>query len=241
MYTAGPPEHFTLATSPPRVERRGNATLKCEVKGMDLRHLNSYYWHWRFNEKEIKENERYKMLYSHLPPNVCQQSKGWAVLQIMNISEDDLGQYECALQLSNITLAESDIPLYDVGKHFMRMFNLSILDIITHLASPHFNLPHVSSPLPHQLNSLPYHTSYHLNTPNVTSHIPPFALLYLISPHFTSRHPNSTHLNHHLEPHPTSVNLSSPYPILLHAPHLTLQLNSPYPTRTQFTSQPISP
>ena len=85
---------------------------------MDRRHLNSYYWHWRFNEKEIKENERYKMFYNHLPPNFCQQSKLWAVLQIMNISEGDLGQYECALQLSNITLAVNDIPFYDFGKHF---------------------------------------------------------------------------------------------------------------------------
>lgn len=98
---------------------------------MDHRHLNSYYWHWRFNERKIKENEKYKTFYNHLPPNFCQQSKGWAVLRIVNISEEDLGQYECALQLSNITLAEKDISLYDVGKHFMRIFNLS-WRIITH-------------------------------------------------------------------------------------------------------------
>ena len=91
---------------------------------MDRRHLNSYYWHWRFNGKEIKENERYKMFRSHLPPNFCQQLKGRAVLQIMNISEDDLGQYECALQLYNITLAEKDIPLYHVGKHCVRILIL---------------------------------------------------------------------------------------------------------------------
>ena len=248
MYTAGPPEHFTLTASPPRVVPRRNATLKCEVKGMGQRHLNSYYWHWRFNEKEIKENERYKMIFNHLPPNFCQQSKGWATLEIMNISEDDFGQYECALQLSNITLAEKDIPVYDVGKHIMRIFNLSIFVIISHLASPHFNLPHLSSTLPHQLNSLPYLTFYHLSPLELQishPHIPPFALLHLISPHFTPLHPNSTHLNHlhnlDLEPHPTSVHLSSPYPILLHAPHLTPHLNSPYPSRTQFTSHLLSP
>ena len=124
--TLGPPEHFTLITSPPLVVPRRNATLRCEVHGMDRRHLNSYYWHWRFNKKEIKENERYKMFYNHLPPDFCQQSKVWAVLQIMNISEDDLGQYECALQLSNIILAEKDIALYDVGKHFVRILILEL-------------------------------------------------------------------------------------------------------------------
>ena len=209
---------------------------------MDQRHLNSYYWHWRFNEKEIKENERYKMIFNHLPPNFCQQSKGRAVLQIMNISEDDLGQYECALQLSNITLAEKDIPVYDVGKHFIRIFNISIFVITPHLVPPHFNLPHLSSTLSHQLNSLPYLTFCHLRPPELHiphPHFPPFALLDLISPHFTSLHPNSTHLNHLYnlaqEPHTTSVHLSSPYPILIHAshlaphlaPHLTPQLNSP--------------
>ena len=193
------------------------------------------------------------MFYNHLPPNFCEQSKCWAVLQIINVSEGDLGQYECALQLSNITLAESDIPFYDFGKNFMRIFNISIFDIITHLASPYFNLPHLSSTIPHQMNrgvrirdnwvlstglimwighrkeiriSLrrPIHIinpvdktqlslinstpSYHLNAPNVTSHISPFALLYL-------------HLTLHLTSPYTWLTLPHPDPIYL-SPHLTL-------------------
>jgi len=221
----GPPEHFTVTTSRSQVVPRGNATLKCEVKGKDRRHLNSYYWHWRFNEKEIRENRRYKLFYNHLPPNFCQQSNVWAVLQIMNISEGDLGQYECALQLSNITIAENDISFYDFGKHFLRIFNISIFDIITHFASAHFNLPHRSSTIPYELNSFLSRecSQRHIPHPSVSitlSHITSFHFLtrtQLLStiigaaPYLSSSILSLSHLTSCTSPY-TSPKLQLPHP-----------------------------
>ena len=106
----------TLTTLPPRAEPGGNATLSCEVYGLDYQQLNLYHWQWKFQEVEIKKNTKYNIFYKHQPPKFCQQSKGLAILQITNVSNDDLGQYTCALLLSNTTLTEKNIPFYDIGK-----------------------------------------------------------------------------------------------------------------------------
>ena len=177
------------------------------------------------------------MFYNHLPPNFCQQSNVWAILQIMNISEGDLGQYECALQLSNITLAENDISFYDFGKHFMRIFNISIFDIITNFASLHFNLPHLSSTIPYELNSflsrecsqrhIPHSsvsitsshiTSFHFFAPALNSSQPSFGA----APHLSSSIVSLSHLTSCTSPYASpKLTLPHPYPIHL-TPHLTL-------------------
>ncbi|KAJ7385109.1 hypothetical protein OS493_017477 [Desmophyllum pertusum] len=109
-----PPMFNTLTTLPPRAQPSGNATLRCEVYGLDYRQLNLYHWQWKFQEIEIKKNTKYQIFFKHQPPKFCQQSNGLTILQITNVSKDDLGQYTCALQLSNTTLTEKDIPFYEI-------------------------------------------------------------------------------------------------------------------------------
>ncbi|KAJ7350185.1 Inactive tyrosine-protein kinase 7 [Desmophyllum pertusum] len=121
-----PPMFSTLTTLPPRAEPGGNAILRCEVYGLDHQKIYLYHWQWKFQEVEIKKNTKYTIFYRHQPPKICQQSKYSTILQIKNVSNDDLGQYTCALQLSNTTLTEKNIPFYDFAtddrKH---IFNLS--------------------------------------------------------------------------------------------------------------------
>lgn len=116
LYIVGPPESFTLMALSPRVSPNGIATLRCDVEGLDQRQLHSYHWQWKFQERYIKENSKYKVSFKYLPCNLCQQSEGWIILQIANVSNEDLGQYMCVLQLSNITFAEKDISVYELGK-----------------------------------------------------------------------------------------------------------------------------
>ncbi len=112
----GPPELFKLKALPHGIASSGDATLSCEVDGLDQQKLYSYHWQWKFQEKVIEENEKYKVFYNYQPPNTCQRSRGSVTLHIKNVSKKDLGQYMCVLQLSNITIAEKDIPFYDFGK-----------------------------------------------------------------------------------------------------------------------------
>lgn len=121
LCTVGPPTLFTLTALSPRVESSESessesATLTCEFNSLNHQQFNSYHWQWKFQDREIKENGRYKVFYKRQPPNVCQQSKRLVTLRITNVSKEDLGQYLCALQLSNTTLAEKDVPFYDFGK-----------------------------------------------------------------------------------------------------------------------------
>ena len=112
----GPPERFKIKTLPHRIESGGNATLSCEVNGLDQQKLYTYHWSWKFQERLIKENEKYRVFYHYQPPNICQQSRVSSILHIKNVSKDDLGQYICILQLSNMPLAEKDVPFYEFGK-----------------------------------------------------------------------------------------------------------------------------
>ena len=116
LRNVGPPTHSTLTASYGRVESSLNGTLKCQVNGLDHQQLHIYRWQWKFQDREIYENEKYKMSDSHGPLNFCQQSKGSAVLHINNVSKEDMGQYICVLLLHNLTLAEREIPFYTFGK-----------------------------------------------------------------------------------------------------------------------------
>ena len=171
----------------------GDATFGCEVNGLDQQKLNSYQWQWRFQERVIKENEKYRVFYHYQPPNVCQQSRGSFILQIKNISKEDLGQYICVLQLSNITLAEIEIPFYDFGK-----ISISIIlsaTISSHLISSHLISSHLIS-------------SHLISSHLISSHL---ISSHLISSHLISSHLISSHLiSSHLFPsHPISAQLSS--------------------------------
>ncbi len=112
----GPPDLYELKASPPRIISSRDANLSCNVYGLDQRKLFSYHWQWKFQERVIEENEKYKVFSNYKPPNTCQRSRGSVTLHIKNVSKEDLGQYICVLQLSNISLGEKDIPFYDFGK-----------------------------------------------------------------------------------------------------------------------------
>ncbi|XP_078371996.1 uncharacterized protein LOC144655586 [Oculina patagonica] len=108
-----PPELFKLKALPHQVSSSGDAALSCEVDGLDQQKLYFYHWQWKFHDKVIEENKKYKVFYNYQAPNTCQRSRGSVTLHIRNVSKEDLGQYMCVLQLSNITIAEKEIPFYD--------------------------------------------------------------------------------------------------------------------------------
>jgi len=93
-----------------------NATLSCEVYRLDVQQIGSYHWKWKFHGGEIEEDGKYKIISMHSPPNSCQQTNGLVTLEIANVSKHDLGHYKCGLQMSDIKLAERDIPFYDFGE-----------------------------------------------------------------------------------------------------------------------------
>ena len=148
FFIVGPPELFKLNALPPRILSSGDATLRCEVNGLDQQKLNSYQWQWKFQERVIEENEKYRVFYHYQPPKFCQQSRGSVILHIRNVSNEDLGQYICALQLSNIALAEIEIPFYDFGKFPILSRVSRYLQCLTlfQLTSPHLTSSHLTSP-----------------------------------------------------------------------------------------------
>lgn len=112
----GPPTLYTVTALRPRVGFTANSTLECTVKGLAYPQIHLYRWQWTFQEKEIVANTKYQIFTSYSLPNICEHSKGSAILQINNVSKNDFGQYKCALKLPDVILAEKDISFYDFGK-----------------------------------------------------------------------------------------------------------------------------
>ena len=115
----GPPILPILTALNPEMGSNGNVTLKCEAYRLDHKKRYSYRWKWKLNHGgEIKEHThgKYEKFESYSTPDSCQQSKGLVALQIRNVSSQDLGQYKCGLQLSDMILAEKDVSFFDFGK-----------------------------------------------------------------------------------------------------------------------------
>lgn len=81
-------------------------TLWCYVNNLDYQERNLYFWKWKFNENDIRENDKYNVSYNIDPPTVCLQSSGWMSLRIKNFSKHDFGQYKCAVLSSRSALVE---------------------------------------------------------------------------------------------------------------------------------------
>ncbi|XP_078371879.1 receptor-type tyrosine-protein phosphatase F-like isoform X3 [Oculina patagonica] len=113
-----PPSLPTVTAVSPSGDNN-SVTLSCKVSSLDYQGRDLYYWKWKLNETDIQENGKYNMSYKIDPPNVCLQSTGWLSLRIKNFSNEDFGQYKCAVLSSNITLEENDINLWDT-----EIFNL---------------------------------------------------------------------------------------------------------------------
>lgn len=116
LCTLGPPALVTITESYTRYKSRLSATLRCRADGLGKQQLPFYNWQWTFQGQGIKENRKYNISDNYRPPNFCLQSKGSTSLHITNVSEEDFGQYTCALLLSNITIAEKEIPFNTLGK-----------------------------------------------------------------------------------------------------------------------------
>ena len=107
-----------VAALPPVMGTNNNVTLSCLFYRLDHHRINSYIWQWKFQDKDLKEDGRYKIFSEYSPPNSCEQSKGLVAFQIGNVSKHDFGQYMCSLQMSGVTLAEKGISFYELGKFY---------------------------------------------------------------------------------------------------------------------------
>lgn len=112
----GPPPIPVIITLLPERGQQGVVTLRCEAHRLDAHLIYSYQWQWKFQDRPINEDEKYKIFQSNSSHNSCRQTKSFAVLQISKISKHDIGQYKCWLQKSGIMLAGKDVFLSGFGK-----------------------------------------------------------------------------------------------------------------------------
>ena len=96
----------------------GTVNLSCKANQLDAHQMASYKWKWMFNKETEITNAfgKYKILNAFFSLNSCQQKKGTVSLQIQNLTNEDLGTYNCALLESDMEIAVEDVPLYEYGR-----------------------------------------------------------------------------------------------------------------------------
>lgn len=119
LCSKGPPVVITLTAKYEAFQSNSTVTLKCEVEGLDYQQLQSYHWQWKFQGREIEDTTKHKVIIHFQPPNVCQLSRGSAILDINNVSREDYGQYTCVILQFNITRAEREVSFHSFSKHFL--------------------------------------------------------------------------------------------------------------------------
>lgn len=75
-----------------------------------------YHWRWELKGKKIVEDKRHSIVFKIYRPNSCNLSEGMAILHVLNVSHQDLGQYRCTLLKGNLTLGEEDVVLTEMSK-----------------------------------------------------------------------------------------------------------------------------
>ena len=119
LCSKGPPVVITLTAKYEAFQSNSRVTLRCQVEGLDYQQLHSYHWQWKFQGREIENTTKHKVFIHSQPLNVCQLSRGYAILDINNVSKEDFGQYTCVILQFNITLAEREISFHSFGKPFL--------------------------------------------------------------------------------------------------------------------------